>query len=94
MRERVIVPEAKHPVAQRLEKGGSTGVVIRVRRVLTTIKLHDQLPFPAAEVDDVGTDRHLARELGTEEAAIAETSPDATLCIGLPSTQLTREVSR
>jgi hypothetical protein len=62
--------------------------------MLTAVQLDDQLPFAPAEVDDVGADRHLAREFGAEETAIAQAGPDATLGIGLPPTQPTREISR
>jgi hypothetical protein len=62
--------------------------------MLTAVKLNDQLRLTAAEVDDVRSDRYLTRELGAEETAIAETSPQPALGVRLSLPQPTREVSR
>jgi hypothetical protein len=61
--------------------------------MLTTVELDNQLRLAAAEVDDVRTDRHLTRELGTEEPAIAETSPQPALGVRLSLPQPAREVT-
>jgi len=62
--------------------------------MLTTVKLHDQLRLTAAEVDYVRSDRHLARELNSAEAAISQASPEPALSVRLSPPQPTREVAR
>jgi len=71
IRERFIVPETKHAVAEALQARGTLRIVVSARRMLPTVELDDQLPLPAAEVDDVGADRDLARELHAEQAPIS-----------------------
>jgi hypothetical protein len=61
--------------------------------MLTPVQLDNQPPLAAAEVDNVGTDRDLARELGAEETPVAEARPEAALGVRLAPTQATREVA-
>ena len=88
-----MVPKAQDAITQRLEERGTIRIVVSPRRVLAPVELHDQIPLAAAEVDDVGADRYLTRELGAEETTISQTGPEAALCIGLPPPQTAREVS-
>jgi hypothetical protein len=91
--ERLIVPETKHAIPEAFEERGATSVGGRPCRVLTAVQLHDQPPLAAAEVDDVGADRDLARELRAGETPVAEARPEAALGVGLAPTQATREVA-
>ena len=92
--ERLIVPEPQDAIAQRLEERGAPRVVVGAHCMLTAVQLHDQLPLTATGVDDVGADRHLAREFDAEETAIAEMSPQPALRVRLSPPQPTREISR
>jgi hypothetical protein len=76
------------------EEGGPGRVMGGSDCMLTAVKLDDQLPIPTAEVHEVRSDRHLARELHAEEAAVTQPRPQPALGIGLSSTQPTREISR
>jgi hypothetical protein len=62
--------------------------------MLTAVKFNDQLHLTAAEIDDIGPDRHLARKLDPEEAAIAQARPQSSLGLCLSPPQPPREVSR
>jgi hypothetical protein len=57
-----------------------------MHRMLPAVELHDELPLSAAEVDDVRPDRHLARELDSQETTIAQPRPQPSLGIGLATT--------
>ena len=92
--ERVVIPESRQTVAKTFQERGAPRIVVRTYRMLPAVELHDQPPLTAAEVDNVGADRDLARELHAEQASIPQAGPDAALCIGLPPTQPAREVAR
>ena len=92
--ERLIVPEAKHAVAETFEECGTPRVVVGTRRMLTAVKLHDQPLLPAAEVDDVGADRHLARESHAEETTVAQSRPQPALRVRRSTAQPAGVVAR
>jgi hypothetical protein len=92
--ERVVVPEAEHAIAEGLQQGSATGVVLHVRRMLAAVQLDDQLPLATAEVHDIWADGHLTRELGTEQAPIAKTRPEAAFHVGLTTTEPAGVVAR
>jgi hypothetical protein len=60
IREYVIVPETKHPIALLLKPLGATGICRLI--VLTAIRLHDEPSLPAAEIDYKDSDRPLPLE--------------------------------
>jgi hypothetical protein len=60
-----VVPHAKDRPSFLRKKGITPLVVLRFR-MLAAVQLDDELRLPAGVVGDVGTDRELARELGTQ----------------------------
>src|SRR5689334_19907280 len=86
---KVVVPEAKDAIANCAQPFGAGVVVGDLIRVLATIDFYDQFCFLADKIDNVGSDRHLAAELGSVQSAITQQEPEPTLRIGLPHPQLT-----
>ena len=78
----LAVPEAKHTIALTLEIGRSLSVGSSLQRVMTAVKLDDQLGF-RAEVRDEGTDGMLATELQPAQLPIAQLKPQLSLCRSL-----------
>jgi len=79
--ENVVVPEAQHPVALRLEPTGSTLVGRQPFRlaVLTTIDLDNQLCVVVAKIRDVGSDGCLLAELKAVPIEPAQLVPKCAL---------------
>jgi hypothetical protein len=59
----LVIPEAQHTIALLLQGPGSFRICSLPFHVLTTVQLNHQVPFGAAEVDNVTGYRVLATEL-------------------------------
>jgi len=86
--QHLIIPEAEHAVACRLDDPAAGGVPIR--RMVATVDLDDQPRFRAIEVRDVPSDRVLTAELDAAETPVAEEHPHSALGILLRLAQLPR----
>jgi len=88
--QHLIVPEAEHAVACRLDDPAAGGIGVPIRRMVATVDLDDQPRFRAAEVRDVPSDRVLTAELDAAETPVAEEHPHSALGIRLRLAQLPR----
>lgn len=76
--QNIVVPESPLPEATVLEPPGPVFVGCRPG-VLAAVQLNDQVPFEAAEINDVPADGHLAAEVVTFQLPGAQTRPKADL---------------
>jgi hypothetical protein len=81
--EHLAIPESKHSVAVRLQKGSASFIFMRKMRVLGAIEFNDETPFDRAEVGEVGTDRVLAAKFCVPHSAASQMSPEDSFCVGL-----------
>ena len=69
--ENVFVGEADHTIAKSREILGPSGVVVDLFCVLVTVDFDDEVSLDTDEIDDELTQRLLAPELVSGEAAAA-----------------------
>jgi hypothetical protein len=60
---------------------GPHAVSLPLERMLTTIKLHDNLRFEAAEIRDEGADRMLSPELELRQPPVPQPPPEPSFCV-------------
>ena len=89
IRQHVVVPEADHAIAERLDGRGSPFVARII--MLTAIKLDRKMCVAAGKIDDVRADRELCDEFGAVELASAQVSPQAFFGVGLVAPELARD---
>jgi hypothetical protein len=82
-----IVPKPQNPVPLALEDLRPGSIALCGCGMLTTVKLDNQAPFYAAEVDKKGRDRMLTTELRCPQLATAQSTPQRTLGVGLIPTE-------
>ncbi|HEX8202920.1 MAG TPA: hypothetical protein VF590_20760, partial [Isosphaeraceae bacterium] len=70
------VPEPQDPEPLQVQPSRSRGILLNLSGVLTPIEFHDQAPFEADEIDDVGTDRCLPTEPAAVELAVPQVMPE------------------
>ena len=83
----VIIPKSQNEITNRFQHSRSVLITCLLLVMLSAIKLDDELGVRTAEFDDEAIDRHLTLEFPTVQAAIAQTKPEQTLCVGLGSSQ-------
>ena len=74
-----MIPESNDVMSGRLEECSSSSVARLA--VLAAIKLNDQLPLGAEEIDDIGTDRGLSPKLVAAKLAVTQSVPKDSLYI-------------
>jgi hypothetical protein len=79
--QNIGIPEAKNPVALRLQPPIALGVAL-VLRVLPAVDFDDQMPFVTHEIDNEASDRCLPPEAKTVQAVSAQRRPEALLGVG------------
>ena len=79
----LAIPESKHSVAVRLQKGGASFIFMRKKRVLAAIEFNDETPFDRAEVGEVRADRMLAAKFCVPNSAASKMAPEDSFRVGL-----------
>jgi hypothetical protein len=85
----IVVPKPQHAIAVAFEVRRST-LIRGARRVLTAIKLDDELELVAREIAEVRTDRRLPTEVVILERRLAKVPPKDTLDISGIATKYAR----
>jgi hypothetical protein len=85
--EHLVVPEAKHPVAARVEKRSAGFVFLSSLEMLRAVQLDDEAPFGRAEISEVGADRKLTAEFGVAHLAVSQVAPQDSFGVGLFESQ-------
>jgi len=73
--DQLIVPESQHAKALLVQPGTSLRIVVFLRRMLTAIKLDDEVRGQANEVNDVGSESMLTTKLEQFEATRSKLAP-------------------
>ncbi len=88
--QHLVIPEAKHAVAARVEKRGARFVLLSSLEMLRTVQPDDEAPFGRAEISEVGTDRKLTAEFGGAHLAVSQMAPQDSFGVGLFEPQPSR----
>lgn len=77
--QHLVVPEAQHPIATRLDKARSRQVVFGSFLVLATIQFDYQAMFRAGEIGNVWANRKLAPEVRIMNLPASQAIPEMLL---------------
>jgi hypothetical protein len=86
----LVVPVSHDAIAEVFERSGAPRVRGRLICMLTTIEFHNQASSTAHEIDDVGSDRFLSRELMAGKTSIAKMAPQKLLGVGAGTAEFAR----
>jgi hypothetical protein len=85
--QHLVVPEAQHPVAARVEKRSAGFIFLSSLEMLRAVQLDDEASFGRAEICEVGAERKLTAEFGVAHLAVSQVAPQDSFGVGLFESQ-------
>src|SRR5579864_4130140 len=91
--ENDTVPKPQHSKTLRLQPGRALGVMLHELQVLTTVKLDDEFPLEANEIDHERPNRSLSSEPAASKLPLAQAMPQTLFSVGHRFPRVTSKVT-